>query len=129
LEPGTYDQFRKRVEQIRTDLREMLSALKAEGRRLAGYGASARGNTLLNYCGIGPDLLDYIVDRNPLKRGLYSPGMHIPVLGVERLVADLPDYVLLTAWNFAAEIVQQQGEYVRRGGRFIVPIPAPEVIN
>src|SRR5207245_5569503 len=107
----------------------LLRKLKDNGKRIAGYGASARGNTLLNYCGIGTDLLDYIVDRNPLKHGLYSPGMHIPVLPPERLLEDRPDYVLLIAWNLGDEIVRQQEEYRRAGGRFIVPIPTVRMID
>jgi SAM-dependent methyltransferase len=129
FEPATYDRFRANVEQIRSGLMELLRQLKSEGRRVAAYGASARGNTLLNYCRIDCDLVEYIVDLNPLKHGLYSPGMHIPVLGVERLIEDQPDYVLLTAWNFASEIVRQQAGYVQQGGRFIVPIPEPRVIT
>jgi SAM-dependent methyltransferase len=129
FEPATYDAFRERVGRIRAELMELLRGLKSEGRRIAGYGASARGNTLLNYYGIGTDLLDYIVDRNPLKHGLYSPGMHIPVLGVERLLEDRPDDLLLIAWNFGDEIMRQQEEYRQRGGRFILPIPEPRIVN
>ncbi len=128
FEASTYDAFRGRVERIRNELMQVLHRLKAEGKRIAGYGASARGNTLLNYYGIGPDLVDYIIDRNPLKQGLYSPGMHIPVTGPERLKADPPDYLLLIAWNFADEIMRQQDEYLRAGGRFILPIPEPKVV-
>ncbi len=127
--PTTYDAFRERVELHRGELVHILRELKADGRRIVGYGASARGNTLLNYYGIGVETLDYIVDRNPLKQGLYSPGMHIPVEGVERLARDDPDYVLVIAWNFVDEIASQQEEYLRRGGRFIVPIPEPRVVG
>jgi SAM-dependent methyltransferase len=129
LQAATYDAFRDRVVQNRDALLALLDDLKSAGRRIVGYGASARGNTLLNYHGIGPETLDYIVDRNPLKQGLYSPGMHIRVEGVERLVEDEPDYVLLIAWNFGDEIMRQQDDYRRRGGRFIVPIPEPEVVG
>lgn len=108
---------------------KILSELKADGRRIVGYGASARGNTLLNYYGIGTETLDYIVDRNPLKQGLYSPGMHIPVEGAERLAQDDPDYVLVIAWNFADEIAEQQQDFLGRGGRFIVPIPEPRIVS
>lgn len=126
---ATYEAFRGRVEHNRDTLLDTLHSLKRDGHRIAGYGASARGSTLLNYYGIGPHLLDYIVDRNPLKHGLYSPGMHIPVCGVERLLDDMPPYVLLIAWNFAEEIVRQQADYAHRGGTFIQPIPEVRVFT
>jgi SAM-dependent methyltransferase len=127
---ATYDAFRERVERNREELMTLLQALKADGKRIAGYGASARGNTLLNYYGIGPDLLDYVVDRNPLKHGLYTPGMHIPVLPAERLLEEgRPDYLLLIAWNFGDEIMRQQEGYQRAGGRFILPIPDVQVVD
>jgi len=129
FEAGTYDAFRTRVERNREELLRILGEIKAEGRRIVGYGASARGNTLLNYYRIGAETLDYIVDRNPLKQGLYSPGMHIPVEGPERLAADDPEYMLVIAWNFADEIARQQEDYLRRGGRFILPIPEPKVVS
>jgi SAM-dependent methyltransferase len=129
FEEATYDAFRERVEHNREELLKILAELKADGRRIVGYGASARGNTLLNYYGIGVETLDYIVDRNPLKQGLYSPGMHIPVEGAERLAEDDPDYVLVIAWNFADEITRQQKEYLERGGRFIVPIPEARILS
>src|SRR5262249_46844410 len=103
----------------------LLRELKQNGKTVAGYGAPAKGNTLLNYCRIDPSLLPYTVDKSPLKVGKLTPGMHIPVLGVETLLARRPDYVLILAWNFAGEIMAQQAEYQRRGGRFIVPIPEP----
>ena len=129
FDEATYDAFRERVERIRAELLQILADLKADGKRIVGYGASARGNTLLNYYGIGRETLDYIIDRNPLKQGLYSPGMHIPVEGALRLAEDDPDYVLVIAWNFAEEIARQQAEYLKRGGRFIVPIPEPRIVT
>ena len=126
---STYDVFRERVEKNKQTLLKLLKKLNGEGERVVGYGASARGNTLLNYYKIGTDMLDYIVDRNSLKHGLYSPGMHIPVFGVERILEDRPNYVLILAWNFAEEIMRQQVEYGRLGGRFILPIPEPRIIN
>jgi len=95
---------------------------------VVGYGAPAKGNTLLSFLEIGPELLDYIADRSPLKQGLYTPGMHIPVVPAERVIADQPDYVLLLAWNFVEEIMAQQSEYLRRGGRFIIPVPRVQII-
>jgi hypothetical protein len=98
------------------------------GHTLAGYGAPAKGNTLLNYCGIDGRVLPYTVDKSPLKVGLYTPGAHIPVLPVSVLLERQPDYVLVLAWNFAEEIMRQQQEYRSRGGRFIIPIPTPVVV-
>ena len=89
----------------------------------AGYGAPAKGNTLLGFLELGPDQLEYIADRSPLKQGLFTPGSHIPVVAPEQLLEDQPEYVLLLAWNFAEEVVEQQAEYRARGGRFIVPVP------
>lgn len=125
LDAATYDAFAARVDGIKRDLLAMLRDLRSSGKRIAGYGASARGNTLLNYFGIGTDLLDYIVDRNELKQGLYSPGMHIPVVGVDHLMRDLPDCLLVIAWNFADEILDQLQPYGERGGRFLLPLPEP----
>jgi hypothetical protein len=125
----TYDAFARRVGEIRRGLMDLLGTLKAEGRRLAGYGAPAKGNTLLNYYGIGPDTLAYLADRNALKHGLFSPGMHIPVVPAERVLEDQPDYLLILAWNFGEEIMRQQGEYRRRGGQFILPIPGPRIVG
>lgn len=90
--------------------------------------APAKGNTLLSFLELGPETIDYIVDKSPLKQGRYTPGTHIPVVGPERLLEDQPDYVLLLAWNFAEEILAQQAEYRRRGGRFVIPLPAAEVV-
>lgn len=129
FEAKTYDAFRSRVEGIRVDLMKLLRQLKSEGKRIAGYGASARGNTLLNYYGIGIDILDYIVDRNALKHGLHSPGMHIPVVPPDRLAEDRPDYLLVIAWNFGEEIMRQQNDYRGSGGRFILPIPEVRVVS
>lgn len=125
---GTYERLAAAVEANRTALKSLLGRLRSGGRSVAGYGAPAKGNTLLNYCGITVDDLPYTVDRNPLKVGRYTPGTHIPVLPVETLLEHQPDYVLILAWNFADEIIEQQSAYRRRGGRFIVPIPEPRVV-
>lgn len=124
-----YIDLARDVQENRRALRALLLDLKAQGKRIAGYGAPAKGNTLLNYCGIGTDLLDFTVDRNPLKVGSFTPGMHIPVRPVEALLEQQPDCVLILAWNFAEEIQQQQAEYRRRGGRFILPIPTPRLLS
>jgi len=123
-----YQNFGAHVERLRADLLALLNRLKAQGRRIAVYGASAKGSTLLNYFGIGQELLDYVVDRSTVKQGLYTPGTHLPIYAPERLLEDMPDYVLLLSWNFADEILDQQAEYMRRGGHFIIPIPELRVV-
>ena len=128
FEAATYEAFSQRVADIRHRLGALLDELQANGQRVAGYGAPAKGNTLLNYYGIGPERLAFLADRNPLKQGLYSPGMRIPVVPPDRVLEEQPDYLLVLAWNFGEEIMQQQEEYRRRGGRFILPIPEPMVV-
>lgn len=125
----TYQNFAVRVDKMKQELLTLLSGLKTAGKTIAAYGAPAKGNTLLNHFGIGTDLVDFIVDRNPYKQGLYTPGTHIPVLGVDRLLEEQPDYVLLLAWNFADEVLEQQRLYLDRGGKFIVPVPRPRVLT
>jgi SAM-dependent methyltransferase len=125
----TYERFAERAGKIKQDLHGTLATFARKAQRVAGYGAPAKGNTLLGFLEIGPELLPYIVDRSPLKQGLYTPGTHIPVVAPERLLADQPDYVLLLAWNFVDEIMTQQAEYIKRGGRFMVPVPEVRIIN
>ncbi|MBP1886767.1 class I SAM-dependent methyltransferase [Sinorhizobium mexicanum] len=126
----TYEAFSARVDEIRRDLIAMLEQLKADGVAVAGYGAPAKGNTLLNYFKIGPELLDYLVDRNTLKQGLYSPGMKIPIRSPEALKEeDKPAVLLVLAWNFFDEIRSQQSDFAASGGRFLVPLPRPVLVN
>jgi SAM-dependent methyltransferase len=127
-EISAYQRFAERTQKIKSDLHEALQEVRGAGKRLAGYGAPAKGNTLLSFLEIGPETLSYIADRSTLKQGRYTPGLHIPVVPPERLLMDQPDYVLLLAWNFVDEIVAQQAEYRRRGGRFIIPVPEVKVI-
>ena len=123
-----YRDFADRVQQIRSSLRSLLQELRQQGSRIAAYGAAAKGSTLINYTGIGRDVLDFVVDRNTHKQGLFMPGQHIPILATDALVARKPDYVLLLAWNFADEILEQQSAYRKMGGRFIIPVPHPQVV-
>jgi hypothetical protein len=125
---ATYERFATGTAENRRALLALLAELRAAGHTIAGYGAPAKGNTLLNYCAIGTELVPYTVDRNALKVGTLTPGMHIPVLDVETLLERQPDYVLILAWNFAEEIMRQQQAYRDRGGKFIVPIPTPRVV-
>ena len=98
---------------------------KKSGKSIAAYGAAAKGTTLLNYAGIGNKLIDFVVDKSTYKQGKYMPGVHLPIFPPSRLLEVMPDCTLLLAWNFADEIQKQQAEYLRRGGRFIIPIPEP----
>ena len=123
-----YARFADRVAHLRLELVETLRELKSPGKRIAAYGASAKGSTLLNYCDIGAETLDYVVDRSTVKQGRYTPGSHLAILSPERLAEDMPDYVLLLTWNFRDEILTQQAEYHRRGGRFIIPVPNVEIV-
>ncbi|MFZ5623662.1 MAG: methyltransferase domain-containing protein [Gemmatimonadota bacterium] len=126
--PPLYRDFARRVEINRQRLLELLHGLSAAGHSLAAYGAPAKGNTLLNYCGITTNLLPFTVDKNPLKVGTWTPGMHLPVRPVQALLDERPDYTLVLAWNFADEIMRQQQAYRERGGRFILPLPDPCVM-
>jgi SAM-dependent methyltransferase len=130
VDPARAHRFAADVDASRAALVELLTRLASEGSEVAGYGAPAKGNTLLNFCGIDSRLIRYTVDRNPRKVGLFTPGMHIPVRPVSALAAGAqrPDYLLVLAWNIADEIIQQQHEYRARGGRFIVPVPRARVM-
>ena len=126
-EPATYLAFNERVKETKRALLEFLIRLKREGRRIAGYGAPGKGNTLLNYCGIGKDFLDFTVDRNPYKHGRFLPGTHVPIFPPARIEQDKPDYVLILPWNFKDEIKAQLRGIEAWGGRFIVPIPVAHI--
>ena len=116
------------MQRVCADLASLIGGLRAEGRTVAAYGAAAKGAMMLNHAGLGTDLVSFVVDRNPHKHGKLMPGTHQPVRPTQELLAERPDYVLLLAWNFRDEIIAQQGEYLDGGGRFIVPVPTPEVV-
>jgi SAM-dependent methyltransferase len=123
-----YAGFAGRVAKLRTDLLALLAQLKAQGKRIAAYGASAKGSTLLNYFGIGGETLDYVVDRSTEKQGRYTPGTQLPILAPSHLATDRPDYLLLLSWNFLDEVLAQQAAYRAAGGKFIVPVPEVRVV-
>jgi predicted TPR repeat methyltransferase len=125
---ATYRAFAADVRAIKDDLRATLADLQAAGKRVVGYGAPAKGSTLLSYLELGPDRIEYIADKSPLKQGRVTPGSHIPIVPAERLIEDVPDYTLLLAWNFADEILKEQDAYRKRGGKFILPVPTTRIL-
>jgi SAM-dependent methyltransferase len=124
-----YREFAGQVEALRDSLLHELENLEARGHRIAAYGAAAKASILLNYCGIGPETVEFVADRSTYKQGRFIPGARIPIVPPERLAAERPDACLLLAWNFAEEIVRQQAAYVEAGGQFIVPIPMVRVLR
>jgi|UniRef100_A0A7V6DNR2 SAM-dependent methyltransferase len=123
-----YREFGRGVEDLKNALHHLLQELKQQGLRLAAYGAAAKGSTLLNYCGIGPETLDFVVDRSMYKQGRHMPGVRLPIYPPRMLQVLRPDYVVLLTWNFAEEILEQQADYRKNGGRFIIPVPKPCIV-
>jgi hypothetical protein len=125
---NAYVNFSKKVEKLKQELMTLIYKLKKEGKRISGYGAPAKGNTLLNYFGIGPEILDYIVDTTPSKQDKFTPGTHIKVLHPEILISTPPDYLLLLSWNYRDAILDKEKTIRSKGIKFIIPIPQVEVI-
>jgi hypothetical protein len=118
----------ERIDRVKQQLRELVNGLKSEGKSIAGYGAPTKATTLLTHFELG-SVLDFLVDDNPLKQGLLSPGHHIPVVAADEMYARRPDFVLILAWNFADSIMQQHQRYRDQGGRFILPMPEPRIVS
>jgi methylation protein EvaC len=128
-DPMTYQGLKERIFKSRDDLTALLKTLKKQGKKISGYGATSKSTTVTNFCGIGPDLIDYISDTTPGKQGKFSPGVHIPVLPYEHFKQSKPDQALLFAWNHGAEILAKEKDYIRQGGRFIVYVPTVRAVE
>ncbi len=120
--------FSVQVNRLKDSLLDLLARIKKDGKRIAAYGAAAKGTVMLNYCRLGKDAVEYVVDKNSDKQGLFMPGTHQPVYAPGRLSEDAPDYLLILAWNIQDEIIRDTRDFSARGGKYIVPVPQPRVI-
>ena len=126
----TYQKFSENVKELKNKLQNTLLKFKKEGKIIFGYGAPAKGNVLLNYCNIGTEFLDYIIDTTPLKQGLYTPGMHIPVKSDKKNIEKSSQQIaLLLAWNYEEAIINKEKLFLKNGGKFLIPIPTPKTIS
>ena len=128
-QPELYDEFRRNCEASRDALISLLQEIKKSGKRIVGYAATSKSTTVLNYCGIGADLIEYISDTTPIKQGKFSPGMHIPIRPYEEFVNKYPDYAVLLAWNHAKEIMAKENKYAESGGKWITFVPRVQVLE
>ena len=128
LRVETYAAFSEQAQKTKHALMDMLLRIKAEGKTVAAYGAAAKGNTLFNYCGIGTDLVHFVVDKSPHKQNRYLPGSHLPIHAPEEIDAAKPDFVLILPWNLQDEIIAQLQQIKTWGGQFIIPIPSPRIL-
>jgi methylation protein EvaC len=128
-ELATYGKFRQSCEKYRSDLIELLKTIKAEGKSIAGYAATSKSTTIINYCGFTTEQLDCIYDTTPIKNGKFSPGAHIPIVNYESFKENYPDYALLFAYNHEKEIMAKEQEFVEQGGRWITYVPEVKIIN
>ena len=125
-----YYNFSEKVKELKSKLQNKIKELKKDGKIIFGYGAPAKGNVLLNYCNIGTEFLDYIIDTTPLKQGLYTPGMHIPVKSdKEKIEKPSQQIALLLAWNYEQAIINKEELFLKNGGKFLIPIPIPKIIS
>ena len=126
---STYSAFGERVRELKRSLLRLLIGIVEDGKSIAAYGAPAKGNTLLNYCGIGRDFISFTVDRNVHKQGTLLPGTRIPVLAPDEIFKSRPDYVLILPWNLRDEIITQLAQIREWGGQFIIPVPKPVIVD
>ena len=127
-ESSTFDSFKVNVEKSKLELTNLLRKLKSEGKRICGYGATSKSTTILNYCGIGRETIDYISDITPIKQGKFSPGMHVPIVPYKAFLENPPDYALLFAWNHAEEIMAKEKNFTDSGGKWIVHVPEVKIL-